>query len=96
MIDKILLERYPRFKDFIGSSEDVEFFGQWCDFDADVTENQRLTVADAQTSGGLLIACREDRADELDAALEGGGALARARIGRFTSENPGRISLRPR
>lgn len=29
LIDTILQRRYPRFKDFIGNGEDVEFFGRW-------------------------------------------------------------------
>jgi len=38
-------------------------------------------LADAQTSGGLLIAVRPDRADALRAALEDHDTLAAAEIG---------------
>jgi selenide,water dikinase len=48
----------------------------------------RLLLADAQTSGGLLIAVAPDRADELVRLLEAGGSLAAAVIGEITAGDP--------
>jgi len=48
----------------------------------------RLLLADAQTSGGLLIAVAPDRADELVRLLVAGGSLAAAVIGEITAGDP--------
>lgn len=58
---------------------------------ADAT--MRLLLADAQTSGGLLIAVGPDRLDELLDGLVAEETPAAAVIGRFTDEAAGRISL---
>lgn len=78
-----------------GTKKNLAYFGEWTDFDDGVTEDQRLALADAQTSGGVLIAVAEEKADELAAALREKGALAAARVGRFTADHPGRIRVRP-
>ncbi len=51
-------------------------------------------LADAQTSGGLLIAVGEDRVDGLHEALERGG-VPHPEIGRVTEPSAGRIHVRP-
>jgi selenide,water dikinase len=58
----------------------------------DVAETSVMILADAQTSGGLLIAVATDRAEELTAALTGEGTLSSAVIGEVTSGQP-RIRL---
>ena len=45
-------------------------------------------LADAQTSGGLLLACDPGATDQLVAALGRHGALVAARIGRITPSGP--------
>jgi len=90
----------PRVAEFVargvcpgGTKKNLAYFGTWCDFDASLTEHERLALADAQTSGGLLIACPPERADELSARLLEAGTPAAARIGEFTSASPGRIRV---
>jgi len=51
-----------------------------------VTESDRLLLADAQTSGGLLLAVPPDRLAAVLAALGAEGVLARAVIGEITAE----------
>ncbi len=77
-----------------GTKKNLTYFGEWLDIDESIPEERRLILADAQTSGGLLIACPPSRADALQSALEDAGAPASARIGRFTTEHPGRIRVR--
>jgi len=48
---------------------------------AGVSEEERLLLADAQTSGGLLLAVRAEEAETLVAALRKAGDAAAARIG---------------
>ncbi|HEX2024825.1 MAG TPA: selenide, water dikinase SelD [Actinomycetota bacterium] len=59
----------------------------------DLSEPERFLLADAQTSGGLLIAAREG--DRLGEALEARGVLA-AEIGSTTDGPPGTIVVRGR
>jgi selenide,water dikinase len=49
-----------------------------------VTEADQLLMADAQTSGGLLLAVPPDRLEAVLTGLEAEGALARAVIGEVT------------
>ena len=56
----------------------------------DLPEPERAILADAQTSGGLLIATRD--VDALDAALRERG-VPFARIGTVVAGEPGRITV---
>jgi selenide,water dikinase len=58
----------------------------------DLSTTEQLVVADAQTSGGLLIAVPHARAGRLRDALEGRGVPA-SEIGVVEAGRPGRISL---
>jgi selenide,water dikinase len=51
-----------------------------------LNEVDRLLLADAQTSGGLLIAIAPERRDELVERLQAAGTLAAAAIGEITAE----------
>jgi selenide,water dikinase len=56
------------------------------EWDPALTEAERLLCADAQTSGGLLVAVPQDRAGPLLADLEKAGVARAALIGRVTAE----------
>ncbi|MBN1139787.1 MAG: selenide, water dikinase SelD [Anaerolineae bacterium] len=58
-----------------------------------VSHVAQLVLADAQTSGGLLISLPEDRADAMLAGLSERGVSGAARIGRVTAEGKGRIMV---
>jgi selenide, water dikinase len=62
-------------------------------FAAGVDQTTRLLLADAQTSGGLLIAVAAERADALVAALGRERTPAAAVIGRVVSGTPGAIAV---
>jgi selenide,water dikinase len=90
----------PRVHEFVGkgvcpggTKKNLAYFGASCDFDASIEEPARLALADAQTSGGLLVACPPERADEFAARLSAVSAPAAARIGEFTVASPGRIRV---
>lgn len=55
---------------------------------AGTAEADLLLLADAQTSGGLLLAVRDSEADALVVALREAGDAATARIGRFLPSGP--------
>jgi selenide,water dikinase len=52
-----------------------------------------VALADAQTSGGLLIAVHPDRLAQLVSALERAGAQAAAVVGELTEGERGRIAM---
>ncbi len=63
-----------------GSKRNLSQAAEFTRFDADVPDEVRLVLADAQTSGGLLLCVPEPRADELLVRLRDEGHDA-ARIG---------------
>jgi selenide,water dikinase len=76
-----------------GTRRNHAFVSRDVDYD-DLDEPEQLLLADAQTSGGLVLAVAADRADTLVAALHSHGTLAAARIGTATGAHPGRIRVR--
>ncbi len=60
-----------------------------------LTDNDRLLLCDAQTSGGLLMSVPSDRADALVAALREEGAPCAAIVGRITDGLAGTIVATP-
>ena len=67
----------------------------YVDWDDSVTENQRLLLCDAQTSGGLLISVPEERLPQLLSALEGNGVETCAVVGRITGGAAGIARVTP-
>jgi len=59
-----------------------------------LSEAAQLLLADAQTSGGLLIAVAPDRVHDLVDALRRRDAPAAAVVGRCAAGSPGHITVR--
>ncbi len=74
-----------------GSRKNLETFSKTTDFEGPWPEEDRLAVADAQTSGGLLLSVAPERADALEAALARRRAPCHARIGEVLAGAPGRV-----
>ena len=64
-------------------------------WDDALTDNDRLLLCDAQTSGGLLMSVPAERADALVAALQDEGAPCAAIVGRITDGPAGAIVAMP-
>jgi selenide,water dikinase len=77
-----------------GSRRNLDAVQAWITVASAVPAHVPLLLADAQTSGGLLIAAPADRAAQLQAALQADGTPA-AVIGRLTPDHPGTIVVRP-
>lgn len=58
-----------------------------------ISREEQLVLCDAQTSGGLLISCPNERGEELSLAMERAGVEA-APIGRMVEGSPGEILVR--
>ncbi len=76
-----------------GTTRNLASLADSVTFAARVDAVARVLLADAQTSGGLLIAVAADRADALVAALEREATPAAAVIGRVVGGPPGRMSV---
>lgn len=75
-----------------GTRSNVEFVDRPVDW-GELDDLERLMLADAQTSGGLLIAVAPDGADSLEGALHRRGVRTRARIGRVGTGPSGAIGI---
>lgn len=71
-----------------------EYAAQYAEVEEGVSEEVEIALYDPQTSGGLLIALREDRAEALASQLRKKGADAATVIGRIVAESEGKIVLR--
>jgi selenide,water dikinase len=75
-----------------GTLDNLEHVSPFVDWSPGLTRVDRLLLADAQTSGGLLIAVASDRTDALLESLRAAGVEGR-RIGGVVSPGPGRIRV---
>ncbi len=76
-----------------GTRRNLESLTGAVEFAAGLDEATRLLLADAQTSGGLLIALPETQVPALRAALERERAPAAAQVGRVVAGPAGRIAV---
>ena len=76
-----------------GTQRNADHVADMVTFAPAVDATTRLLLADAQTSGGLLIAVAPERADALIVALRREGTPAAALIGRVVAGTPGRITV---
>lgn len=87
-------ERYGEADIFPGGMRrNLDYFGQWVQFDSQITETQQRLLFDPETSGGLLMAVAPESADGLLAALLEAGEAARV-IGEVI-EGEGTINILP-
>ena len=75
-----------------GTLNNLAYVETHIDIDDMIDHVSRILLADAQTSGGLLISLPAGQAEELLTDLSAKGIEA-ARIGEMTGEGPGRISV---
>jgi selenide,water dikinase len=76
-----------------GTLDNLEHVSPFVDWSPGLGRVDRLLLADAQTSGGLLIAIAPERSGVLLSALQARGIHESRRIGRFTSAGGGRIRV---
>lgn len=79
-----------------GTRRNLQSAGAFTTFGAGVAEVDRVLVADAQTSGGLLMAVAPQRADRLLAALRSENTPAAIAVGTVVAGEPGRITVQSR
>jgi selenide,water dikinase len=77
-----------------GTKRNLESVREAVQFAATIPDGERLLLADAQTSGGLLIALPPERVERLQQALAREGLAAAAVIGAVTAGPAGTIDAR--
>ena len=77
-----------------GTKRNLEYAEQWTLFDPGLTPWQRLLVADAQTSGGLVLAVPEARLEATLGSLSARGTQAAAVVGRTLPRGHALITVR--
>jgi selenide,water dikinase len=78
-----------------GTRRNLAYAEEFTAFDDAIDAVQRLVLADAQTSGGLLLAVAPARAAALTQALRDKGVPAVAEIGKIDDDPAGRIRVIP-
>ena len=76
-----------------GSRRNLEYVESSAQFDPSISEIDRLILADAQTSGGLLLVVPPENESRLLSELEARGTLARAVVGEVLAGEPARIEV---
>ncbi|UCE41186.1 MAG: selenide, water dikinase SelD [Candidatus Aminicenantes bacterium] len=100
---EIFTDQVPFFKHVLGYVREElisgaiernrEYATQYVEVNEGVSEDVEIALYDPQTSGGFLIAVKEDHSDEFVAKLKGKGVNSAAIIGRVVSESDGKIIL---
>lgn len=78
-----------------GTKRNLSFVEPFVSFDDGVDAADRLILADAQTSGGLLLAVEPERRDGLLRGLHAHGVPVFAEIGAIIDDPAGRIAVSP-
>jgi selenide,water dikinase len=78
-----------------GTARNLEWLNDKVRWAPQIDEVTRLVLADAQTSGGLLIAVAPERAESLEAALRARGVETVARIGEFVARGDTPLEVLP-
>jgi selenide, water dikinase len=76
-----------------GTRKNLEFYNPRIDWQAEIEAGERLILADAQTSGGLLMAVPAARVEDLIAGLARRKVRTRAVIGEVLAGRPGRLEV---
>jgi cysteine desulfurase NifS/selenium donor protein len=76
-----------------GTLDNLEHVSPFVDWSPGLSRVDRLLLADAQTSGGLLIAVSPERTAAILGALQLRGVAEARRVGRFTGPGVGRIGV---
>lgn len=77
-----------------GTKRNLDYVSEFTDFSENLTDTQRLMGADAQTSGGLLIALGQNKADDFISEYNSNSKLKAFSIGRVINQNDRLLYIR--
>jgi len=78
-----------------GTARNLEWLADKVRWAPAIDETLRILLADAQTSGGLLIAVAPERAETLERALSGRGVATAARVGTVVPRSDPPLEVQP-
>lgn len=78
-----------------GTHKNLAFLQDALIWEEGISQEARLVLADAQTSGGLLMAVPQDKADKLIKALEEAQVPVAAIVGKIVDDSANRIQVTP-
>lgn len=78
-----------------GSLRNKKTVDSCTEYDAAVSEEDRLILCDAQTSGGLLFAVERKKSQDLVSALKEAGVDSASEVGEFIESGSGKIEVAP-
>jgi cysteine desulfurase len=78
-----------------GTLNNLSFVEPHVDFDSTISRVAKLILADAQTSGGLLISLPQEKTEEILRELQSRGIKDASQIGKITETGTGRIKVNP-
>lgn len=76
-----------------GTHANLRFLADWVEFASELSKEEQLMLADAQTSGGLLAALPQEEAEAALAALHRAGAGEARVVGEIKAGRPGKIQV---
>ena len=76
-----------------GTRRNLEFVGPFVEFASGIDPTEQLILADAQTSGGLLLAVKPARVDSLIKRLRDEGSLAADVVGEILAGRAGTVQI---
>lgn len=76
-----------------GTHANLRFLADWVNYEENLDKNEQLILADAQTSGGLLVAVPSEKAEPTLKALSQAGVKVAALVGRIETGDPGHITV---
>jgi selenide,water dikinase len=74
-----------------GSKRNLDFVSPDVNFSANIAQEEKYLMADAQTSGGLLISVPRDKVETLQDCLQENNCLASSMVGEIY--NPDEVSI---
>ncbi|MBM3276596.1 MAG: selenide, water dikinase SelD [Candidatus Handelsmanbacteria bacterium] len=76
-----------------GTHANLRFLADWVEFAPELSKEEQLMLADAQTSGGLLVALPQEEAETALAALHRAGVGEGRVVGEIGAGRPGKIRV---
>ncbi len=77
-----------------GSTNNLNYFAKYIDWDNNISDVDKIVFNDAQTSGGLLFTVKQDQKDQVIDALKSNGIKFASHIGNVLSAGNGIITVK--
>jgi len=76
-----------------GTKRNLKFASQFTEFDSSIARTNQLIIADAQTSGGLLVACPPENAESYITEFNNRSSIIAVTVGKITEKKKNLITV---